>query len=503
MRWHSAQSGQVSTPHWITCSSTFPAASIRFAIHIVSGAIGGAFGQEVEMDEQQPEEHWRPGDPWKPRVERGETSHRRPGETEKIEVRSEPTLADESQVGDGPTDRVSYRDAETRMMSRPPEDGDAGNPGVQGPPDEAERHDRTAMMPQVSPPAPSPPPPPTPERSAMPPPPPPPSSQPPPPAPAERRRSGRRRGRFFRRLLLLVLVIAALGALGLVWVEGQLDRVETPSIAGAGPATYLIVGSDSRENLPDDLEGRFGSFQGQRADVIILAQVTNGRVQMLSLPRDLKVNIPGRGTDKINAAYAFGGGDLLVQTIQSDLGIPISHYLEVEFGGFASIVDAVGGVELTFDHPTRDLKTGLDAKAGTYEVDGATALAYVRSRSTEELIDDGWRNADGGDIARTGRQREVLEAVIGKAMTPSGVIRLPALIPAITGSVRVGESTHSWNLVWFGGRFVLAGESQSMSLPVVISSEGGVSYVVRTEDAGPTVSAFNAGDPLPVPEPEE
>jgi LCP family protein required for cell wall assembly len=304
-------------------------------------------------------------------------------------------------------------------------------------------------------------------------------------------------------LLLLLFVFAAIVALGLVWVEGQFTRVETPSTAGSGPSTYLIVGSDSRENLPDDLDGKFGSFAGERADVIILAQVVDGRVQMLSLPRDLKVDIPGQGTDKINAAYAYGGADLLIQTIQSDLGIPVSHYLDVEFGGFASIVDAVGGVELTFDHPTRDLKTGLEVDAGTQEVDGATALAYVRSRSTEELVDGSWQNAAGGDIARTGRQREVLEAVVGKALRPAGMIRLPALIPAVTGSIRVGESTHSWNLATFGGRFVLANESESMALPVVISSEGGVSYVVRTDEAGPAIQAFVDGDPLPLPDPEE
>lgn len=329
---------------------------------------------------------------------------------------------------------------------------------------------------------------------------------PPPPQPTRQqpvKQKGRRRGRFFRRLLLLVFVLAALVALPLIWVEGQLTRVETPSMAGEGPATYLIVGSDSRENLPDDLEGSFGSFQGQRADVIILAQVVDGRVQMLSLPRDLKVEIPGRGTDKINAAYAYGGGDLLIQTVQSDLGIPVSHYLEVEFGGFADIVDAVGGVELTFDNPTRDLKTGLEAEAGTYQVDGATALAYVRSRQTEELVNGEWRSADGGDIARTGRQREVLEAVIDKALSPAGVIRVPSLVPAVSSSVQVGESTHSWNLAVFGARFALAGESESMSVPVVISTEGGVSYVVLTEEAGPAIRAFNAGEPLPVPEPDE
>jgi LCP family protein required for cell wall assembly len=307
-----------------------------------------------------------------------------------------------------------------------------------------------------------------------------------------------------RRLLFLLVLLAVLVGGGLFWAETQLVRVPTPSLAGGiGNENYLIVGSDSRENLPDDLEGSFGSFAGERADVVILAHVSGGTVQMVSLPRDLKVEIPGRGTDKINAAYAYGGADLLAQTVQSDLGIPISRYMEVEFGGFAEIVDSVGGIELTFDFPTRDLKTGLDVAAGTQVVDGATALAYVRSRSTEEMREGDWRGADGGDIARTGRQREVLEGVIRKAISPGGLIRVPALIPAVSSAIRVGEQTHSWNLALFGFRFATASGSESMALPVVISTEGGVSYVVQTEEAGPTLDAFRNGDPLPIPDNEE
>ncbi|MDH5292893.1 MAG: LCP family protein, partial [Acidimicrobiia bacterium] len=304
--------------------------------------------------------------------------------------------------------------------------------------------------------------------------------------------------RFLRLLSVFVVLAVSLVALAMVVTDARLNRVPTPSIAGSGPGTYLIVGSDSRENLPDDLEGRFGSFAGQRADVIILAHVSGGTVQMLSLPRDLKVSIDGHGTDKINAAYAYGGADLLASTIQNDLGVGISHYMEVEFGGFAEIVDAVGGVELTFEYPTRDAKSGLDVPAGTQVVDGATALAFVRSRATEELRDGSYQSAQGGDIARTSRQRQVLEAVIRKALTPGGVVRAPSLANSVTASIRVGEQTHTWNLGLFGFRFVTAPASESMALPVTGSSEGGVSYVVRTEAATQAIAAFVSGNPLPI-----
>ncbi|MGF1666648.1 MAG: LCP family protein [Acidimicrobiia bacterium] len=327
----------------------------------------------------------------------------------------------------------------------------------------------------------------------------PPVASPPPRRVQEPARRPKRRSRFLRRLSLLVMILGIVVAAGAIWAESLLESVDTPSLAGGpGPETYLIVGSDSRENLPDDLDGRFGDFGGQRADVIILAQVSGGTVQMLSLPRDLKVEIPGRGTDRINAAFAYGGGDLLAQTVQQDLGIPISRYMEVEFGGFAEIVDSVGGVELTFDYPTRDAKSGLEVDAGTQLVDGATALAYVRSRSTEELRDGNWRSGDGGDIARTGRQREVLEGIIGRAITPGGLIRLPLLVPSVTSSMRVGDSTHSWNLGLFAFRFATASANESMVIPVTGATEGGVSYVVRTDASGPVIRAFVAGEPLPV-----
>lgn len=448
------------------------------------------------MADDEQNDYWQPGQPWKPR--------RRADDTPKPWDQVAPPGLDEPVAAEPPPTPPPPPPVE------PPASTTAAMPPLQpSTPAVAssrplgispnERPDATVMMPVIQPGQSIPPP--TQRRvqpAGLTAPPPRQAPVPATPQPARRKRS--RTGRFFTRLLILVLVIAVVIGVGAFWVEGQLERVETPSAAGGtGPETYLIVGSDSRENLPDDLEGSFGDFAGQRADVIILAQVSGGTVRMLSLPRDLKVEIPGEGTDKINAAYAYGGPDLMVQTIQSDLGIPIDRYVEVEFGGFASIVDAVGGVELTFEYPTRDLKSGLEVEsAGTQFVDGATALAYVRSRSTEEFRDGDWRDADGGDIARTGRQREVLEGIIGRALTPGGFIRLPVLVPAVTGAIRVGDSTHSWNLGLFGFRFATASANESVALPVTGASEGGVSYVVRTEEAGPVIRAFVNGDPLPV-----
>ncbi|MGH8927445.1 MAG: LCP family protein, partial [Acidimicrobiia bacterium] len=131
-------------------------------------------------------------------------------------------------------------------------------------------------------------------------------------------------------LALLVLLAAGLLVLALLTDSRMADAGNLSALA-PGEGVYLIVGSDNRANLPDDL-GNFGDFPGARADVIILAQVAGDRRQLLSIPRDLKVEVPGHGTAKVNAAYAYGGPDLLVETIALATGVRANHYLEVEFG---------------------------------------------------------------------------------------------------------------------------------------------------------------------------
>ena len=302
-----------------------------------------------------------------------------------------------------------------------------------------------------------------------------------------------------RILFLLVLVAAALLGLALLTDFQMGDAGHLPALA-EGDDVYLIVGTDSRENLPDDLEGSFGDFEGSRADVIILAQVVDGRRQLLSIPRDLRVDIPGHGTDKINAAYAFGGPDLLVETVAGATGIRANHYLEVEFGGFAGIVDALGGIELDIPYPARDLKSGLDIAAGTQTVDGATALAYARSRSYEELRDGEWVAQGGGDIARAARQRQVLTEIIGEASSVSGMVRSPWVLGALGSHLTADSDLNLLTLVGTGWAMRSAEETDSVTLPVFGVEDGGVAYLERDEPAATEVlDAFAAKRPLPAP----
>lgn len=305
--------------------------------------------------------------------------------------------------------------------------------------------------------------------------------------------------RWIIRILVILVLLAALAVGAVFFADFRMGSTGPLGSLSGGQPTFLVVGSDSRENLPDDLEGKFGDFGGERADVIILMQVVDDTVQLLSIPRDLKVEIPGHGTNKVNAAYAFGGPDLLVETITAATGIPLGHYMEVDFGGFAGIVDSLGGIELDFPNPARDLKSGLLVEEpGTQIVDGATALAYARSRTFEELIDGNWQSTSGGDIARTGRQREVLLEILGKASSPSGIIRSPMVVNQVTGNLTVDESVTPMLLARTAWGFRSAGATQAVTLPVVGSTEGGVSYVVRSEPGATEVlEAFAAGRRLP------
>lgn len=315
----------------------------------------------------------------------------------------------------------------------------------------------------------------------------------------------KRRGLKVLLWLLLIAVFAVFGAIAfLVYTDSRIDKIPADELTSlqsvAGIRNVLIVGTDSRENLPDDFEGKFGDFSGSRTDVIMVAHFTGGRAQLLSLPRDLKVQIPGHGTNKINAAFVFGGPDLLVQTVQDNFGIPINNYVEIDFLGFANVVDALGGVQMTFDNAARDAKSGLDVEAGTQVLNGEQALAFARSRSYQELQGGSWVSVDGNDLGRTSRQQELLLTLFDQASSPGKAFNLPGFVSTFAEQIRADEGLSVSVMVEIG-RSVLglqSSEIDTKTLPVRVSNEGGVSYVVPVEPAAAaTIDAFNAGEPFP------
>ena len=259
-----------------------------------------------------------------------------------------------------------------------------------------------------------------------------------------------RRPRWGRRLgaVLLVVLVLLLGVA--TWVDLRLHRVDAlTDYAGRPAATpgadWLIVGSDSREGLTPEQRQRLGTGDaaGRRTDTVMLLHIPRGggSPTLVSLPRDSYVPIPGRGRNKLNAAYAFGGPKLLAQTVEQVTGIRIDHYMEIGFDGFASVVDAVGGVRICVREPMNDPKASLRLKAGCQVLNSRQALGYVRTRASAR-----------GDLDRVQRQREFLGALMDKATSP-GVLLNPfrnlRLVTSGTDAVAVDDGDHVWSLPRF------------------------------------------------------
>ncbi|PUB20119.1 LytR family transcriptional attenuator [Promicromonospora sp. AC04] len=222
-----------------------------------------------------------------------------------------------------------------------------------------------------------------------------------------------RKGRVFGVVAVLVLLAILAWPIGLlIWANGKIQHVEALSGAENTPGTtYLIAGSDARGTGGVD-----DSTSGARTDTIMLLhKPSSGPVALISLPRDTYAEIPGVGGDKINAAYAYGGAPLLVETVEALSGLTVDHYVEVGFGGVQGVVNAVGGVRLCLDYDVHDVKSKLDWKAGCHTVMGKTAIAFSRMRYSDPT----------GDIGRAQRQQQVI-AQVGKKIADPAVLLNPA-----------------------------------------------------------------------------
>jgi LCP family protein required for cell wall assembly len=301
--------------------------------------------------------------------------------------------------------------------------------------------------------------------------------------PVRRRdRRPRRPGRWGRRIGVALLVLAVLLVGMAVWVDSRLTRVEAlrdyPGRPAATPgADWLIVGSDSRAGLDENRRRELGTGQaaGRRADTMMLLHIPRGtgKPVLVSLPRDSYVPIPGHGRNKLNAAYAFGGPPLLARTVEEVTGIRLDRYMEVGFDGFASVVDAVGGVQICPERAMRDPMAGLNVKAGCQVVGSRQALAYVRTRA-------GGR----GDLDRVERQQEFLGSLIDKATGPGVLLNPFRSVPLVrtgTEAVAVDEAAHVWNLVRFpfAMRSIAGGGGITTTVPLAgNSSVSGAGSVV-------------------------
>ena len=311
-----------------------------------------------------------------------------------------------------------------------------------------------------------------------------PSPQPrPAPAPGQTPPRRRRRLRPLRWiavvLVLLIVLVAARAAVLWHKVNAGVGRVDALSgAADTDGETWLIVGSDARSSggpVQDETEGA-------RADsIMLLHKAPNGRAALISLPRDTYVEIPDEGGDKINAAYSYGGPELLVRTVEGLSGLTVDHYVEVGMGGVQEMVDAVDGVEVCLDYDVDDPDSGLtwDTSQGTCQtVDGTKALAYSRMRKSDPT----------GDIGRGLRQRAVISAVVSKAMGVQTLVnfsRQDALVDAGTGALTIDKDSGTTSLLGMLMAFRSASGDGLTGAPPIESLDyepGGIGAAVLLQD---------------------
>ncbi|MFF4351513.1 LCP family protein [Streptomyces sp. NPDC001530] len=287
--------------------------------------------------------------------------------------------------------------------------------------------------------------------------------------------------------ITLVTLFVVVSVTTYFWADSKLHRdvdlskvIDRPD-AGEG-TNYLIVGSDSRAGMSAEEKKKLhtGSADGKRTDSMMILHTGDNGSTLISLPRDSDVEIPtfvgsdsgktykGSGRHvKLNAAYAEDGPELLVRTIEYNTGLRIDHYVEIGFAGFANIVDAVGGVDMTLDKGFKDKYSGADFKAGKQTLNGEQALAFVRTRHAFAA----------SDLERTKNQQKFLAALAHQVATPSTVLNPFKLYPTMSAgldSLTVDKDMSLWDLadMFWAMKGVTGGDGKSMNMPISGSSGG-------------------------------
>lgn len=270
----------------------------------------------------------------------------------------------------------------------------------------------------------------------------------------------------------LCLLLTASGYAYVRYRFGQIHKIDLKAfITGRGhddpgqPMNVLLVGLDSRAGLSVADQAKYGTLKDSSAnhtDTIMILHVDPKaqKAAVLSIPRDLYIPIAGsKRKDRINTAIQGPNkeGDL-INTIKQDLGIEINHYAAVDFVGFKSIVNSVGGVVIPFTSPARDPLSGLKVPtAGCITLNGDQALAFARSRHYEYFESGHWRSDPTGDLGRINRQQEFMRRMLRRAISQGirNPFKLNSLIGAITGHdyVTLDNTLSSKDLVNLGKHF--------------------------------------------------
>jgi LCP family protein required for cell wall assembly len=319
--------------------------------------------------------------------------------------------------------------------------------------------------------------------------------------------------RWPRRVLVATNVIVAVTLLAagtvygyVTWRFGQIKRISIPAINAharppGGPMTILVVGSDSRAGLSAQDARSFGTASqvtGQRSDTIMLVRVdpTSTSATLLSIPRDLWVPIPGHTyRQRINTTFDTGP-NLLVQAIQQDLGIPIDHFVEVDFDSFRQIVNAVGGIKQYFPTPVRDAYSNLVIPAaGCYNLSGDQALAFVRSRHYEYYSGGTWHFEAESDLARIRRQQAFVRKMVAKAHAAglTDPLKLNGIVSGIATNLTVDKGLSEATMLNLALRFrsLSPAAMPSSTLPTTPTAiSGNDVLLLKQPDASQAIAQF-------------
>jgi polyisoprenyl-teichoic acid--peptidoglycan teichoic acid transferase len=284
-------------------------------------------------------------------------------------------------------------------------------------------------------------------------------------------------------------------------LDPRAERALSPQdgIMLSNPSNILVLGADTGS------KSRQGSVARSDSIMIVHTDPDDHKIALLSIPRDLRVEIPGHGEDKINAAYAYGGATLAIKTVQSVTGLPINHVVVVDFGTFDQVIDAVGGVTIDVPKPILSNKfecpraseaacdrwKGWRFRKGEQEMDGHTALIYARIR--ENQLDP-----KESDITRGERQQAVVSALADKIVSFSGYLRAPftgddIVKPLVTDL----SATEILELGWVKFRTPESGRLRCR-LGGTASNIGGISYIIGSEE-NVSVIAMVTGKSAPQP----
>ena len=234
----------------------------------------------------------------------------------------------------------------------------------------------------------------------------------------------------------LVLLVAGAGWLLASYVSGQLTRLDagTSGTPTSGPLNILLAGVDIRSGLTrrQQVLLHVGHAVSHNSDTLIVAHVSadHRQIEVVSLPRDSWVRIPGDGMNKINAAIGLGGPRLMVRTVEQATGLTINDFVEVNFLGFVKVVDALGGVNICLPYAVDDGYSGLRLSAGRHHVGGITALQFARDRHSFAL----------SDLARISDQQQLIASILTEAVssgTLTDPVKFARFLAAANSAIRV------------------------------------------------------------------